>query len=358
MCIFLFDILRIILNQLLRFCEEHDKISNMSNLWIIFLTGLISGGLSCFAVQGGLLAGILAEQKNNNQKRSILIFLGSKLIAHLLLGGLLGLLGSALVITSTFQGVMQIVAGLFILLMALKISDIHPIFRNFTITPPKFIFKLLRKESRSAASFAPIVVGFLTILIPCGVTQAMMLLSVSSGSFLYGALILGSFVLGTTPIFFALGIASEKILSIKPLKVFAVLAMIYLAITSINSGQVLRGSVHTWQNYKLAITGSEPVGSGQVPNLQDGKQIVTIDVKSTSYKASTNTLKVGVPVKLILKTNNVFSCARSFTIPSLNISKLLPSTGTEIIEFTPTKLGKLTFTCSMGMYSGVFNIIE
>ncbi|KKP47484.1 MAG: putative membrane protein [Candidatus Woesebacteria bacterium GW2011_GWA1_33_30] len=330
----------------------------MNQIFLAFLTGLMTGGLSCFAVQGGLLAGILAEQKKEEQKKVTLMFLGSKFITHLLLGGLLGLLGSVLVITSKFQGVMQIVAGLFILLMALKISDIHPIFRNFTITPPKFIFKLLRKESRSAASFAPIVVGFLTILIPCGVTQAMMLLSVSSGSFLYGALILGSFVLGTTPIFFALGIASEKILSIKPLKVFAVLAMIYLAITSINSGQVLRGSVHTWQNYKLAITGSEPVGSGQVPNLQDGKQIVTIDVKSTSYKASTNTLKVGVPVKLILKTNNVFSCARSFTIPSLNISKLLPSTGTEIIEFTPTKLGKLTFTCSMGMYSGVFNIIE
>ena len=330
----------------------------MNQIFLAFLTGLMTGGLSCFAVQGGLLAGILAEQKKEEQKKVTLMFLGSKFITHLLLGGLLGLLGSVLVITSKFQGVMQIVAGLFILLMALKISDIHPIFRNFTITPPKFIFKLLRKESRSAASFAPIVVGFLTILIPCGVTQAMMLLSVSSGSFLYGALILGSFVLGTTPIFFALGIASEKILSIKPLKVFAVLAMIYLAITSINSGQVLRGSVHTWQNYKLAITGSEPVGSGQVPNLQDGKQIVTIDVKSTSYKASTNTLKVGVPVKLILKTNNVFSCARSFTIPSLNISKLIPSTGTEIIEFTPTKLGKLTFTCSMGMYSGVFNIIE
>src|SRR3989338_1228629 len=117
----------------------------MNQIFLAFITGLTTGGLSCFAVQGGLLAGILAEQKNNNQKKTIFMFLASKLVSHLLLGGLLGLLGSALVITSTFQGVMQIIAGLFILLMALKISDIHPFFRKFTITPPKFLFRILRK---------------------------------------------------------------------------------------------------------------------------------------------------------------------------------------------------------------------
>jgi len=331
---------------------------SMNQILLAFVAGLTTGGLSCFAVQGGLLAGILAEQKKEEKRRSLLLFLSSKFVAHLILGGLLGLLGSALVITSSFQGVMQIVSGLFILVMALKISEIHPIFRNFSITSPKFIFRFVRKESKSEASFAPLLIGLLTVLIPCGVTQAMMLLSVASGNFWYGAGILGAFILGTTPIFFALGIASEKILSIKPLRIFAVLVMVYLALSSINSGQVLRGSSHTWQNYKQTLLGSDPVGSLQGPTLQDGKQMVTIDVKSTSYKASATTLKIGVPVKLTLKTNNVFSCARSFTIPSLNISKLLPSTGTETIEFTPTKLGKLTFTCSMGMYSGSFNVIE
>ncbi|EKE05672.1 MAG: hypothetical protein ACD_19C00183G0003 [uncultured bacterium] len=91
---------------------------------------------------------------------------------------------------------------------------------------------------------------------------------------------------------------------------------------------------------------------------ENGKQIVTINVKNNGYTASTNTLKIGVPVKLILKTNKVGGCIRSFTIPEYNISKILPATGTEIVEFTPTKLGKLTYTCSMGMYSGTFNIIK
>lgn len=330
----------------------------MNQIILAFLTGLTTGGLSCFALQGGLLAGTLVNQTKENQKKSLLMFLGSKVISHFLLGALLGLIGSGLIISSKVQGIMQIFAGLFILLTALKFAEIHPIFRKFSITPPKAFFKILRIQSKSEGLIAPAILGFLTVLIPCGITQAMMLLSVSSGNAIYGGLILLAFVLGTSPLFFILGLASEKILAIKSLRFVAVIAMIYLGLLSINTGQVLRGSVHTWQNYVSAVTDSEPVISEQDSILQDGKQVVTIDVKSTSYKASVNTLKLGIPVKLILKTNNVFSCARSFTIPSLNISKLLPSTGTEIIEFTPTKLGKLTFTCSMGMYSGYFNIIE
>jgi sulfite exporter TauE/SafE len=329
----------------------------MNQILLAFVTGLTTGGLSCFAVQGGLLAGILAEQKKEETKKSLFLFLTSKFISHLLLGGLLGLLGSALVITSNIQGLMQIISGLFILLMALKIADLHPIFRNFSITPPKFILRYIRNESRSQSFFAPILVGFLTVLIPCGTTQAMILLSVASGSIWYGSMILGAFVLGTTPIFFILGVASEKILSFKPLRIFAVLTMFYLALTAINSGQILRNSKHTYQNYKAVLFSGTIKNDNQADQV-NGKQLVTINVNNSGYTTDTKTLKIGVPVKLTVVSKNVQSCARSFVIPSLNISKLLPSTGTEIIEFTPTELGILTFSCSMGMYTGSFNIVE
>lgn len=322
----------------------------MNQILLAFLTGITTGGLSCFAVQGGLLAGILAEQKKEDRKKTLIMFLTSKLIAHIILGALLGFLGSALIISPKTQGVMQIISGLIIILMALKLSDFHPVFRNFSITAPKFVFKLLRSQSKNVNWFTPIIIGLLTVLIPCGITQGIMLLSVSSGSFWYGGLILGAFILGTTPVFYILGIASEKILSIKPLKIMAILIMFYLGLSAINGGQLLRGSVHTWQNYKTVIFGSEVAKEIQTN--------IIIDVKNNGYSASTNTLKINVPVKLILKTNKTAGCARAFTIPEYNISKVLPVTGTEIIEFTPTKLGRLTYTCSMGMYTGYFNIIE
>ena len=38
------------------------------NLLIIFLTGLTTGGLSCLAMQGGLLAGVIANQKEQEHE--------------------------------------------------------------------------------------------------------------------------------------------------------------------------------------------------------------------------------------------------------------------------------------------------
>lgn len=65
-----------------------------------------------------------------------------------------------------------------------------------------------------------------------------------------------------------------------------------------------------------------------------------------------------MPVKLVIKSQNVQSCARSFIIPTLKINKILPTNGAETIEFTPEELGQLSFSCGMGMYTGSFNVIE
>ena len=84
----------------------------------------------------------------------------------------------------------------------------------------------------------------------------------------------------------------------------------------------------------------------------DGKQEVFIHATSRGYTSKTTTLKFGVPVKLVMVSHNVQSCARSFIIPSLGISKILPQDGNTVIEFTPNKSGILTYSCGMGMYTG------
>lgn len=38
------------------------------NLWVIFLTGLTVGGLTCLAVQGGLLASVIAAKESEGEK--------------------------------------------------------------------------------------------------------------------------------------------------------------------------------------------------------------------------------------------------------------------------------------------------
>ncbi|MDQ5970450.1 MAG: uncharacterized protein QG603_227, partial [Patescibacteria group bacterium] len=70
------------------------------NLLTIFLTGLLTGGLTCLAVQGGLLATAIAQRKEGvdgakaNKLLPIISFLLAKLIAYTIFGFLLGWLGS------------------------------------------------------------------------------------------------------------------------------------------------------------------------------------------------------------------------------------------------------------------------
>ncbi len=58
-----------------------------------------------------------------------------------------------------------------------------------------------------------------------------------------------------------------------------------------------------------------------------------------------------------MTSENAFSCAASIVSPKLGIRTNL-SAGENIIEFTPTEVGNVRFTCSMGMYSGSFNVVE
>lgn len=341
----------------------------MNQYILAFITGLTTGGVSCFAVQGSLLASAIATEEEINiskkfKNQTLIVFLIAKLIAYTILGFGLGLLGAKLIVTPKVQGIFQIAIGIYMLITAANLANLHPFFKHFVITPPKFIFKLLRNQTKVKSSspdgrqvFTPAFLGALTVLIPCGVTQAMMLLAISAGNPVTSSLILFFFILGTSPVFFIIGSAATELLKRKTFAVLAAVVVAVLGIISINSGQNLRGSVNTIQNYwKVAFEDNS--GSGTAAAVFGGVQEATITVTSRGYTSDVKTLKAGVPVKLTLVTNGVAGCSRAFTIPDYKISKVLPQTGTEELEFTPDKVGNLTYTCSMGMYSGSFNIVE
>lgn len=313
----------------------------MSIVWIAFLTGLTTGGFSCLAVQGGLLASSVKHRGH------VVVFLISKLIAYTILGYLLGALGSTLTLSPKLLGAVQIFVGLFMLATAARILNVHPIFRYFVFQPPRWTYRLLKQSS------GPVTLGLLTILMPCGVTQATMAVAVASGSPLLGAAIMGAFVLGTSPIFFLLGASFIEFLNRRAFSYVAAGVVGIFAVLSINGGMGLIGSFYTIQNIFRAAT----LSPEQLAQQTGGAQEIMIDVTNYGYTANAQILKKDVPVRLTLVTNNTGGCARAFTIPDLNISKILPNTGREVIEFTPSKLGRLAYSCSMGMYTGAFNVI-
>lgn len=338
----------------------------MNAVWVAFLTGLTTGGISCLAVQGGLLTASVAQEDLDGQQThhikfgSVALFILGKFLAYSILGFLLGLLGSFVSLSLKMQGVLQIIVGIYMLFTAGNILNIHPIFRRFVLQPPKQAYRFLKGITRGNPNAAtPFILGCMTVLIPCGVTQMMMAAAVATSSPILGALVLGAFVLGTSPLFFVLGSMASAFMKKKVFSYVTAAFILYFAVLSINGGLTLTGTPYTLQNfYKAATTNADTLGTGTQASVTQGKQKVTIAVSSHSYESNVSTLKAGVPVELTLNTKNAQGCIRAFTIPSLNLTKILPENGTTVVEFTPTASGKLAYSCNMGMYSGSFDVIN
>jgi len=336
------------------------------NLLTIFLTGLTTGGLTCLAIQGGLLTSVIASQEKQITKTNKIIpiasFLTGKILIHTFLGFLLGALGQSLTLSPITRGWIQIIIGIYLLGIAGNLLDLHPLFRYFVIKPPKFLARLARSESQSQSIFAPFLLGLTTVFLPCAVTQATEVIAIGSGNPLYGAVIMAAFILGTTPTFLIFGFllnSGAKAFQ-KYFSKIAAAALIGMSIYSINNGVGLTGSVYTIQNFYQVATNSSLRGGNPTwqSSIINGVQSATITVTNSGYTPQIITLKKDIPVRLTLNTIDVQSCSRSFTIPALNIQKLLPQSGQTIIEFTPHDLGPLAFSCSMGMYTGRFNVIN
>lgn len=353
------------------------------DLWVIFITGLTTGGLTCLAIQGGLLATAITAPvavaaaptpKRRSRKTAahpvtgvqvaqnlwpVVYFLAAKLAAYTLLGFLLGALGSVFQITPTVQGIMQLLVGLFMLATALNMFNVHPIFRYFVIQPPKALTRLVRNQAKSQSVFTPVFLGLMTVLIPCGTTQAMEVLAISTGSPLVGALIMFVFVLGTSPTFLVLGFLATRIRG-QFQKWFAVVTaalILILGLVSLNAGLNLLGSPLAPERMLASLF--QPANAWDAPpqaQMVDGVQELTINVSDWGYKPNYSIAESGKPLRLRMVTNNTYSCALAFTIPSMGYNRTLPITGETLIDLPPQPEGFVFFTCSMGMYSGTIKI--
>lgn len=382
----------------------------MVNIVVAFITGLTTGGLSCLAVQGGLLASSLAGQienevsasghKGGKRKRAavkpqgnhpakladpIIVFLTAKLFAYTVLGFLLGLLGQMFQLSVYARAFLQIGIGIFMLGTALRMLNVHPIFRYFVIEPPAFIRRKIRRSASGAGDSSlatPAFLGLLTVLIPCGVTQAMMAVALGTADPIEGAALMFAFTLGTSPVFFAVAYFTTQLGARleKHFMRFVAIVILVLAVVTIDSGVTLAGSPVSFTRLYSRLAYRPPASSTPLPASQtepsqiaepitsapaDPTQaptptpvgvtdnLVTINVTDYGYEPGEVHAKADVPVQLRLVTNNTRSCSRAFYIPSLNVQEILAATGEVIIDLPAQPKGtKMQYSCSMGMFGG------
>lgn len=329
--------------------------SGSGSIWVVLLVGLVAGFSSCMALIGGLVLSVSARHSELHPEatpaqkfKPHLFFNVGRIAGYGIFGGLIGLIGSAFQLSGTMLGILTIVVGVVMIFLGLKLVEIFPALKYKTITLPKSLSKLLgiKKETKEYSHKNAVVAGALTFFLPCGFTQAMQLYAMSTGSFTEGALVMSMFALGTAPGLLGIGGLSSVFKGQKARTFFmtAGLAVIVLGMFNISNATRLI----SWPT-STAVAGNEATST----EVQE----VRMTQGNSGYSPSQFTVEAGRPVRWIVTSEGQFSCASSLFMPEYNIKKALKP-GKNIIEFTPTKVGKVQFSCSMGMYRGYFNVIE
>ncbi len=341
--------------------------NNYSSLPVVFLVGLTAGISTCMALVGGLVLGAsarFAQQKPLatplEKFTPHLFFNTGRIISFFIFGGTIGWIGSILELSLTVTGLLTVLVGLSMVLIGAQLIDVFPRLSGWQFTLPKSLSRFLGIDTHKRAEYShknSLILGGLTFFLPCGFTQAMQLFAMSTGSPLEGALTMGVFALGTAPGLLSVGGLTSLIKSTqsKYFFKFAGLVVIALAVFNITNGLRLVGFDGSALGFSTGVAGKTVLAASTQDNSE--VQVVRMTQNARGYTPNSFTIKKGVKVRWIVTSTDPYTCASSLVSQKLNIRQAL-KVGENIIEFTPKETGTIAFSCSMGMYSGSFNVIN
>jgi sulfite exporter TauE/SafE len=333
---------------------------NLSSLPFVLFLGLVAGLSTCMAIVGGMVLAISARYSERHPEASVrqkflpnAYFNIGRVSGFALLGGLLGAVGSTLSLSSISVGMLMIVVSLIMVLIGFQLLELFPRLSVWKLMLPKGIARAIGIQSHTKREYShgrAMLIGAATFFLPCGFTQAVQLFVVTQGSFLTGFLSMGAFALGTAP--GLLGIGGITAAATGGFRNFffkmAGIIVIVLGVFNFQNG--------------LSLIQLGPVKRADVAvNVPDkgteDVQIVRIIQKGNGYFPDQVMVKRGQKVRLIVDSEESYSCAASLVIPAEGIRKTLKP-GENMFEFTPDTSGDIPFSCSMGMYRGVIHVTE
>lgn len=323
---------------------------------LLFLAGLLTG-FHCIAMCGGFLLSYTAKNAVEGYKSFAqhLVYGASKTISYTIIGGIFGLVGSLFFFSPQLRGGIAIFAGIFMMFYSLSIFGVG-FFRKFQFSL-KFLNKISTKKY-SGFYFGPMITGLLNgLFITCGPLQAWYIYAAGTGSFVEGGLSLMVFGLGTLPMMLGFGgIASalSKNATAKILKISAIIVLI-LGLIMLNRGMALTGSGYDFKSLADKIRGDEINNSNVY--IENGYQIIKMDVDGEGWHPDSFVLKKNVPVKWIINGKEITNCNKAIQVPKLGLKFDIKS-GEQTIEFTPTEEGVISWSCWMGMIPGTFIVTE
>ncbi len=334
--------------------DMESMLSNASYA-VLFIAGLLTS-IHCVGMCGGIMLSQTVGNESTTKFEAMkpsLLYNAGRVISYTILGGVIGAVGSVFSLSFKSKAAVQIIAGIFMIMMGLNMSGFS-LFRKFQIKLPKSFCKTKNKEG------SPCIVGLLNGFMPCGPLQTMQIFALGTGSPIKGALAMLVFSVGTVPLMLTFGALSgllSKGYTKKILKLSGVM-IIVLGLIMGNRGLSILGINLNPVNAMALSKNDVKEGNDNVAKavLQDGVQVINMTVSNRGYTPNAFYVQKGIPVKWVIDGKEINTCNNAIIIPSLN-KEIKINKGENILEFTPENKD-MYFSCWMGMINGVIKVVD
>ncbi|MDR1218868.1 MAG: sulfite exporter TauE/SafE family protein [Treponema sp.] len=361
---------------------------------MLFVIGLVTS-VHCLAMCGGInlsqcIPSMAPPDAAQNAARDgsrlkalfpATLYNAGRVASYTTVGIVAGAVGQAVTVSGRFQGTVQLAAGVFMVIMGINMlgvfqGSLGTLLRRFTPRMPKRFARAIDK--RKAGGKSPFIIGLLNGLMPCGPLQAMQLYALSTGSPIAGGVSMFLFSMGTVPLMFGVGALSGvlsdasrgRAFTHRVMKIGAILVTV-MGMTMFTYGWGLSGfnlgffdffervvAVNPFISSASTAASATAAESGAfAPVTENGIQIVNSTLSGGRYPAIT--VQQGIPVKWTITApqGSINGCNNRMIIREYKIEHRF-TPGENVIEFTPDKAGRFSYSCWMGMIRSSITVVE
>jgi len=120
-------------------------------------------------------------------------------------------MGSAFTLNASANFSVSLLIGLIMLILGINLLDVFHWSRRLQPTMPRFLSNHAFNVTKINHTLTPFLIGVATFFMPCGFTQTMQIYTLSTGSFMSGAMTMLFFALGTLPILVLISFSSFSV---------------------------------------------------------------------------------------------------------------------------------------------------
>jgi len=356
-----------------------------SRILMALAVGITAGFSTCMALVGGLVLGLSSRYAEKHPTatttqrfRPHLFFNLGRILTFFVLGGAIGLFGSVFKLNSSLLGLLTVGVGFVMIILGLQLTELFPKLSNKGITLPASLARIIGIKKHGSKEYShknALILGGLSFFLPCGFTQAMQLVAISSGSFITGSLVMGMFAIGTSPGLLGIGGLTSVVKGsfAKSFFRFAGVAVVLLAFYNINNGLTLMGYNFSLKNDQQNTTSintdsqqvanntsnSQPTNNSAVQATNGATILSTVFTLDGDIKPNKFNVVVGKPYVLEVDAKeDGQGCMSTIMIPGIYKNPLLITKGKIRLPFTINSPGTYQITCAMGVPRGTITAVR